>query len=90
MLELLKFKFHCDSINIVSNYKANCGESRFKFHCDSINIIIIRTTFQPNEDLNSTVILLILKSTISTFAKRSYLNSTVILLIFRSQLKTLC
>ena len=59
MLELLKFKFHCDSINIVSNYKANCGESRFKFHCDSINIIIIRTTFQPKEDLNSTVILLI-------------------------------
>ena len=32
------FKFHCDSINILSFITTEVTVTTFKFHCDSINI----------------------------------------------------
>ena len=33
-----RFKFHCDSINIVAVATKSSRQEEFKFHCDSINM----------------------------------------------------
>ena len=53
----------------------------FKFHCDSININIHLPFLIFHNNLNSTVILLILLLCHPNFFVAKYLNSTVILLI---------
>ena len=54
---------------------------KFKFHCDSININIHLPFLIFHNNLNSTVILLILLLCHPNFFVAKYLNSTVILLI---------
>ena len=54
----------------------------FKFHCDSININIHLPFLIFHNNLNSTVILLILLLCHPNFFVAKYLNSTVILLIY--------
>ena len=54
-----RFKFHCDSINIVAVATKSSRQEEFKFHCDSINIELLLTMPEEEYNLNSTVILLI-------------------------------
>ena len=44
---IIKFKFHCDSINIKSVIPKTHRFTIFKFHCDSINIL-------PGKRINAT------------------------------------
>ena len=56
---LCSFKFHCDSINIAGQNIKGITIEIFKFHCDSINILMSVAKKADEENLNSTVILLI-------------------------------